>query len=449
MTRTAGDHAQRGPGRGTSRRGRAPVRLARAGVVLALLSTVVSAEAPAPAPGYWHASGAKLVDASGAEVRFSGVNFGGFESENHVLQGTWGGIGRHWTSYLDQIRSLGFSVIRVPFAGDTFTAGQLPSNIDYGANPDLSGKTTLEILDLLVAECGKRGLRIILDYHRIQSGSTPEDGLWYVPGSSTFTEQHWIDTWKMLAGRYAGNPTVIGCDLFNEVHAGATHPGPFWSADGADEPYNWRTAAKRAAEAILSVNPDVLICVQGMDQYAGQGSWWGANLMGLADHPFDISKPSAVVYEVHDYGPNVYEQPWHDDPSFPSNLPSFWDAQWGFVHDRGIGPVWIGEWGSRLDSPKERQWATALRDYIAAKGLSWTWWTWAPTSPDTGGILEDDWKTPWPEKLALIAPVHYAAAPDANSSTSQGGCSTAPTHRVAASAVVAWLRGAARVRAGE
>jgi endoglucanase len=365
--------------------------------------------APAQAPhvGYWHVQGSTIRDESGAEVRFSGVNFGGFESGNYALHGTWGGIGRNWKTYLDQIQSLGLNLVRVPFAGDSFTPGRMPLNVDYGTNPELQGKTTLQFLDLLVDECGKRGLRVILGYHRIQAGAGAENGLWYVPGSSAYTEQYWIDTWKALAARYAGNATVVGFDLFNEVHAGPGHPGPFWSADGADEPYNWRTAAKRAAEAILSVNPGALVVVQGMDRYGGELGWWGANLMGLRDHPFDVSKPGQVVYEVHDYGPNVFEQPWHADPAFPSNLSAFWDRMWGFVQDQGIGPVFVGEWGSRLDAPKEQRWATALRDYIAAKGLSWTWWTWTPTSPDTGGILEDDWRTAWPQKVDLLRPIEH------------------------------------------
>ncbi len=398
-----------------------------------LLAVVVFAAALAGAAGrprgdgYWHAEKATIVDASGAEVRFSGVDFGGFESENFALHGTWGGIGRNWKSYLDQMQSLGFNLIRVPFSGDTFTPGRVPLNVDYGVNPELQGKTTLEFLDLLVDECGRRGIRIILDYHRLQAGAGAENGLWYVPGSATYTESHWIETWKMLAARYAGNPTVVGADLFNEVHRGPDHPGPFWSADGADEPYNWRTAAKRAAEAILSVNPGLLVSVQGMDVYGGETGWWGANLMGLKDHPFDVSKPSQVVYEVHDYGPDVFDQPWHDDPSFPANLSAYWDRTWGFVRDQGIGPVWIGERGSRLDSAREQAWAAALRSYIAAKGLSWTWWTWAPTSADTGGILEDDWKTPWPQKLALLGPVLYPAFGDPNPPPPpRGGCEAAP-----------------------
>ncbi len=417
---------------------RSPLR----SVVLVAVAVAFAGAANRPyGEGSWHVQGNRILDANGDEVRFSGVTFGGFESDNYALHGTWGGIGRNWKTYLDQIRLLGFDLIRVPFAGDTFTPGRIPRNVDYGANPELQGKTTLDFLDMLVDECGRRGIRIVLDYHRIQAGSGPENGLWYVPGSTTYTERHWIDTWKMLAARYAGNPTVVGADLFNEVHRGPDHPGPFWSADGVDEPYNWRTAAKRAAEEILSVNPGLLVSVQGMDEYAGVLGWWGSNLMGLRDHPFDVSRPTQVVYEVHDYGPDVYEQPWHDDPSFPANLEAFWHRTWGFVHDEGIGPVWVGEWGSKLDTPRERDWATALRSYISAKGLSWTWWTWAPTSADTGGILESDWVTPWPQKMELLGPILYPPFEGEEGTSApapRGGCGTPapgladPRHRGAA-----------------
>src|SRR6185436_6320571 len=144
--------------------------------------------APTTGDGYWHTSGNQILDAGGAAVHFSGVNFGGFESENYALHGTWGGIGRNWKTYLDQMQTLGFNLIRLPFSGDIFAPGRMPLSIDYVVNPELSGKTTMEFLDLFVAECGQRGIRIILDYHRVQAGGTPEKGLWYVPGSGTYTE---------------------------------------------------------------------------------------------------------------------------------------------------------------------------------------------------------------------------------------------------------------------
>ncbi len=354
--------------------------------------------------GYWHTSGNKILDSNNQQVRFSGVNWNGFESGNFVPHGLWGG-GRNWKSMLQQMDSLGFNLIRLPFAGETLTPGRMPQNIDYGLNPDLVGKTSLEIMDMIVTECGALGIRIILDYHRVQAGGTPEDGLWFIPGTA-HTEQLWIENWKALVARYAGNPTVVGCDLFNEVHAG-NHPGPFWSADGTNEPYNWRTAAQRCGDAILSVNPQLLICVQGMHEYDGQTGWWGAVHMGVKDHPLALAVANRLVFSIHDYGPNVWVQPWHNDPAFPDNLFTHWDTQWGFLHDDNHAPVWIGEWGSKLDTTKEIQWATKLRDYIQQKGLSWTWWCWNPNSGDTGGILQDDWTTTHQAKLDLVDPVMY------------------------------------------
>lgn len=390
-------------------------------VVGALLATAPAVRPSSVGDGYWHASGNKILDAAGNEVRFSGVNFSGFESTNYALHGTWGGIGRNWKTYLDQIKSLGFNLIRLPFSGDIFTPGRMPQNVDYSVNSDLQGKSTMEFLDLFVSECGLRGIRIILDYHRIQAGATPENGLWYLPGSGIYTEQYWINNWKALVGRYVGNPTVVGCDLFNEVHADGSHPGPYWAGDGSYEPYNWRTAAKRCAEAILSVNPNLLICLQGMDHYGPATSWWGANHEGLKDFAFDISRPAQAVYEVHDYGPNVWNQAWHNAPDFPSNLPAFWDGQWGFVHNENLGPIWIGEWGSKLDVTKEIQWATTFRDYVKSKGLIWTWWTWGPNSGDTGGILRDDWTTVNQNKLDLIASVMYPGFQASGAGGGSGG----------------------------
>jgi len=39
-------------------------------------------------------------------------------------------------------------------------------------------------------------------------------------------------------------------------------------------------------------------------------NWWGGNLRGVADHPVVISAPDKLVYSVHDYGPDIYMQPW-------------------------------------------------------------------------------------------------------------------------------------------
>jgi aryl-phospho-beta-D-glucosidase BglC (GH1 family) len=58
--------------------------------------------------------------------------------------------------------------------------------------------------------------------------------LWY---TSSVSEERWIADWRMLAERYAGDPTVVGVDLHNEPHGKAT-----WG-DG-NLATDWRLAAQ-------------------------------------------------------------------------------------------------------------------------------------------------------------------------------------------------------------
>lgn len=42
-------------------------------------------------------------------------------------------------------------------------------------------------------------------------------------------------------------------------------------------------------------------------------------------------------------------QSYYNAPDFPSNLPAQWDRMWGFLWDRNITPVWVGEFGAKFD----------------------------------------------------------------------------------------------------
>ncbi|MBJ8192122.1 cellulase family glycosylhydrolase, partial [Bacillus cereus] len=113
---------------------------------------------------------------------------------------------------------------------------------------------------------------------------------------------------------------------------------------------DWRLAAQRAGNAILSVNPNWLILVEGVDHNVqGNNSqyWWGGNLTGVANYPVVLDVPNRVVYSPHDYGPGVSSQPWFNDPAFPSNLPAIWDQTWGYISKQTIAPVRVGEFGGR------------------------------------------------------------------------------------------------------
>jgi len=343
------------------------------------------------------------MDASNKVVGLSGLNWFGFETSNLAPYGL---DVRNWEDLLDQIKELGYNVIRLPFSNAVLEPGITPAHIDYTLNPDLAGLTSLEVMDKIIAGAGERNIKVILDNHRSTIGDGPEsNGLWY---TDEYPEIRWIDDWKALATRYNGNPTVIGADLRNEPYAAC------WGC--GDSATDWRLAAERAGNAILSVNPDLLIIVQGVSEHNGQSTFWGGNLTGVKTDPVRLDLPDRLVYSAHEFPESVSPQPWFNEPNYPENLPGVWDQHWGYLVKEGIAPVFVGEFGTRYETNKDRQWLQTFQDYIQQNELNWTFWSLNPNSGDTGGLLLDDWANIHGEKQETLAEIQYPLIPSVQSS---------------------------------
>ena len=99
-----------------------------------------------------------------------------------------------------------------------------------------------------------------------------------------------------------------------------------------------------------------------------------------------------------------------------SDLFEVFRENWGYIHEEGIAPILLGEFGSKLATEVDRTWAEAITSYLSgdfdgdgavnpgAQPISFAWWSWNPNSGDTGGVLADDWRTPRPEVLDLLEP---------------------------------------------
>jgi endoglucanase len=349
-----------------------------------------SAPTAPTAAGYFHTKGASIVDANGNPVRLTGLSWFGLETSNYAPHGLWA---RPMGSMLDQIKSLGYNSIRVPFTNEMFQSGSTPNGIDFTQNPTLEGLTALQILDQLVDGATARGLRIILDRHRPDSSG--QSALWY---TSTCSEQQWISDWTMLATHYLGNSTVIGFDLHNEPHDTAS-----WG-DG-NMATDWRLAAERAGNAVLAVNPNLLIIVEGVEAVNGNDYWWGGNLRNAGAYPVALSVAHQLVYSIHDYPASVSSQPWFTDPTYPANLGGVWDATWGYLVEQDVAPVWIGEFGTLDQTTSDQQWFASMASYITSHSLSFSFWCLNPDSGDTGGILADDWVTVNTDKQTVLQPL--------------------------------------------
>ncbi|HEY9750814.1 MAG TPA: cellulase family glycosylhydrolase [Allocoleopsis sp.] len=364
--------------------------------------------------------GARIIDASGQPVLLRGVNWFGIETETHAPHGLWA---RDYKEMLAQIKSQGYNLIRLPYSVQSLRSSTV-QGVDFsiGSNRELQGKTPLQIMDLVIQEANRQGLLVLLDSHRLNDQQIPE--LWYGDG---FTEADWIDTWKMLATRYKSQSNVIGADLKNEPHGRAS-----WGTN--DSATDWRLAAERAGKAIQAIAPHWLIVVEGVEKnVAGQqlaNHWWGANLEGVKNNPVRLPVANKLVYSPHEYGPGVYNQTWFSDPTFPNNLPTRWETGFHYIATQGIAPILVGEFGGRqVDSTsKEGIWQRKFVEFINQKNLSFTYWSWNPNSADTGGILQDDWRTINTAKQQLLGSLLSLASGVLGSTTNQiGSTVTSPT----------------------
>jgi endoglucanase len=329
-----------------------------------------------------------ITDATGKRVRLRGVNWFGFETDAFAPHGL---SVRNYDEMLAQMADLGFNTLRLPYSNQLFDPDSAPKGIDERLNPDLQGLSGVTLLDAIVAAARRHGLYVILDRHR--PNAYAQSDLWY---TEEVPETRWISDWVMLARRYRGNPAVLGADLHNEPHGAATWgDGNRWT--------DWRLAAERAGNAILAVNPDWRILVQGVEQVGSDYYWWGGNLDGARASPVRLIRPHRLVYEAHDYGPEIYMQAWFRGPHLAARLPAVWRRYWAYLQLDGRSPVLLGEFGGRSTGRDlGGQWQRALAAYLKRYRMSFVYWSWNPDSGDTGGLLLDDWKTLDMAKLAIL-----------------------------------------------
>jgi endoglucanase len=237
---------------------------------------------------------------------------------------------------------------------------------------------------------------------------------------------------------------VIGADLHNEPHAEGTNPAATGACWGCGDPArDWRLAAERAGNAILSVQPDWLIFVEGVSCPSGGLSnvwdndtsndedcgWWGGNLSKAGQFPVRLNVANRLVYSPHEYATSVYHQKWFDDPAYPANMPAIWDKYWGYLYKQNIAPIMMGEFGSTLQNPVDTVWLRNLMAYTGSgvDGMSFTYWAWNPNSGDTGGIALDDWTNINTTKQAILQPYLIPPAPGTTAGPSGGPSTPAGT----------------------
>ncbi|MGA5169359.1 MULTISPECIES: cellulase family glycosylhydrolase [Streptomyces] len=376
-----------------------------------------AAVAAAPGDDWLHTAGNRIVDANGDEVWLTGANWFGFNASERVFHGLWSGnITRITRSMADR----GINIVRVPISTQLLLEWRdgraTVPNVNAHANPEIAGRTSLEVFDFWLALCKRYGIKVMLDVHSAEADNSGHvHPVWW---KGAITPEQFHTAWEWVTARYRNDDTLVAVDVKNEPHGKANEtPRAKW--DGSADQDNFKHTCETAGRRILAVNPNLLVLCEGVEVHPRAGAdwtsttptdyhstWWGGNLRGVRDHPVDLGAGNdQLVYSPHDYGPLVYAQPWFTGDWNRTTLErDVWDPNWLYLHKENKAPLLIGEWGGFLDGGPNQKWMTALRDLIVEHRIHQTFWCINPNSGDTGGLLLGDWESWDEEKYALLKP---------------------------------------------
>lgn len=332
-----------------------------------------------------YTAGPYLMDSHAQRVRLNAVNWYGAESADYVVGGLQAAS---LQSIVNQIKSLGFNAVRLPWSNELYERDPVVPKHALAANTNMEGEHALTVLDQVIGALSNSGIMIILDNHNSSAewccSNTDGNALWY---NAQYPESSWIADWQGIVGRYARNPWVIGADLRNEPRGSAT-----WGGGASTD---WHAAAQRGGNAVLSVNSNLLVFVEGVN--------FALDLSGAASLPIRLTASNHLVYEAHDYGFDYSGLTGYSD--YVNRI----EPRWGYlVKGKSPQPVWLGEFGtcntaitcvSGGSSNGRGAWFGFLTTYLRNESLDWSYWAVNGTqstgrtygAPETYGVLNTAW----------------------------------------------------------
>jgi len=343
-----------------------------------------------------------IVDTSGSRVKLACVNWSGAQLEGYVVNG----LDKQPLKFIvDKIAALGFNCIRLVNSMDVIYKNPVIDPERLSANPDLVGKTAMEIHDEVVKVLTEANLMVIINNHMSNAGwcCSLEDGngMWYTP---EYPEEVFFEHWTFMAERYLDNPLVIGADLRNEVRyiEDENVPGGVRYATWGlgIETLDFNTAAEKAALRVHEANPNMLIIVGGIV---------GGGFLGPAYiAPIRVPNQAKLVYTGHIYPftPVIADLPY-DEFEYTMNVIQTFVEKAGHEYS---APFWMGEFGGGSDSENYQKIFRLLKEH----DLDWAYWCidgyqFGRGDNEGYGLFENDFSTirhPWKiDQLQEIMPV--------------------------------------------
>jgi endoglucanase len=328
-------------------------RHARLTGLLFILSLVCNIPA-SRAQGFLHASGTKIVNGSGQEVRLRGIGLGGWLVPEGYMLGTSGFanspsqfkkkvsdlIGPTNTDAffklyrqkyvnrrdIDRIAGWGFNSIRVPMHYALFTPRDQPGvYLEEG----------FLLIDSLLSWCEANHLYLILDLHCAPGGQNNDNISDYDPSfpslwESATNQSRTVDLWKKLAERYATKQWIGGYDLLNET-----------ARDLGTGNVPLRALYGSITGAIREVDTNHIVFIEG--------NWYATDFSGLTP-PWDKN----MAYSFHKY----WNTPDAGSINYLLSLRSSNNV-----------PLWLGESGENSNA-----WFTTCIKLMEDNSIGWAWW---------------------------------------------------------------------------
>lgn len=392
----------------------------------------------------------QILDSNGNLIEFKGINWFGFNNGDTMVDGLWAGpdsLSYDFATVVYRLQLLGFNAVRLPFSFtnlynlapknyevnpctiasqseiqsiDTDPSATVPSgatippqiypppnNVPNTCNAYLPNDTTLNRFLWVINFFANNGFYVLIDDHT--EDSTVLNG----------TSQ-WVQYWVNLVTAIAKDPVsskMLMIDLLNEPDS----KGIRWEVSGSLPALT--DLYLSAMDALYPIVPNALFFVEGTGQGGIQANWGDGfctnpqiiSQYGLSDpNPFFqalLTKPylNQVIISPHVYPPSVTHT------SIDYSGTGLWNrlsTSFGYLTQQGycsgsnpckIFPVAIGEFGSEFATSTDIQSMNDISSYLnntggAEDGLhqavtNWFYWDWNANSGDTGGIVDNDWRT--------------------------------------------------------
>lgn len=345
-------------------------------------------------PGIYSYKG-KLYIGYNTRFNIKGFSWFGLEEHRHML----GGLDK---TSIHNIFTLAkkhkFNAVRLPLSVENVRSNPFNNGgVNVFNNPELNSLKYLEFVRAVIRTAAEYNLLILLDVHRMRNDDVQAPGLWY---TKEFSEQNLFDTWTTLCSEFGEEWNVLGADIINEPW------NVTWGSDDPDSdgPTNWKPVVERLTDYVHKQCPSWLVFIEGLGNRAGNVSsnvFWSENLRVFENNPPQVRYKSKTALSPHVYGPSVFMQDYFKSNNFVDDMPALWEDHFGTASNAtGLATV-IGEWGGKYFG-KDRVWQDAFFKYLERKEFSFFYWCLNPDSFDTGGLIEEDWKTPIDDKLKML-----------------------------------------------